>query len=54
VSIPLAGLEDLAGGSGIAPETEVLLPAGVRHRQLAVRTLILGMLPALDDGRPPS
>jgi len=52
VSIPLAQLEDLVDGSGIAPEIEVLLPAGVRHRQLAVRTLILGMLLALDDGRP--
>jgi hypothetical protein len=52
VSIPLAELEDLVDGSGIAPEIEVLLPAGVRHRQLAVRTLILGMLLALDDGRP--
>jgi hypothetical protein len=52
VSIPLAELEDLLDGSGIAPEIEVLLPAGVRHRQLAVRTLILGMLLTLDDGRP--
>jgi len=52
VSIPLAELEDLIDGSGIAPEIEVLLPAGVRHRQLAVRTLILGMLLTLDDGRP--
>ena len=52
MSIPLAGLEDLLDGSGIAPEIEVLLPAGVRHRQLAVRTLILGMLLTLDDGRP--
>ena len=52
MSIPLAELEDLVDGSGIAPEIEVLLPAGVRHRQLAVRTLILGMLLALDDGRP--
>ncbi|HET9974631.1 MAG TPA: hypothetical protein VFQ68_40810 [Streptosporangiaceae bacterium] len=52
MSIPLAELEDLIDGSGIAPEIEVLLPAGVRHRQLAVRTLILGMLLTLDDGRP--
>jgi hypothetical protein len=52
VSIPLAELEDLLDGSGIAPEIEVLLPAGVRHRQPAVRTLILGMLLTLDDGRP--
>ena len=52
MSIPLAVLEGLIDGSGIAPEIEVLLPAGVRHRQLAVRTLILGMLLTLDDGRP--
>ena len=52
MSIPLAELEDLIDGSGIAPGIEVLLPAGVRHRQLAVRTLILGMLLTLDDGRP--
>ena len=30
----------------------MLLPVGVRHRQLAVRTLILGMLLTLDGRRP--
>jgi hypothetical protein len=44
VSIPLAVLEAITDASGIALRIEVLLPAGVRHRQLRVRTLILGML----------
>jgi len=52
VSIPLAVLEAITDGSGIALRIEVLLPAGVRHRQLRVRTLILGMLLALADRRP--
>jgi len=52
VSISLAVLEDLVDGSGVAARIEVLLPVGVRHRQLAVRTLILGMLLTLDGRRP--
>jgi hypothetical protein len=52
VTIPLAVLEAIIDASGIAPRIEVLLPAGVRHRQLGVRTLFLGMLLALADGRP--
>src|SRR5262249_49901348 len=35
-----------------APRIEVLLPTGVRHRQLTVRTLILGMQLTLADDRP--
>jgi hypothetical protein len=52
VSIPLAVAEGITDASGIALRIEVLLPIGVRHRQLRVRTLILGMLLALADRRP--
>src|SRR5262249_57847055 len=52
VSIPLAVLEAITDGSGIALRIEVLPPAGVRHRQLRVRTLIPGMLPAPGGPRP--
>lgn len=52
MSIPLAVAEGITDASGIALRIEVLLPIGVRHRQLRVRTLILGMLLALADRRP--
>jgi hypothetical protein len=52
VSIPLAVLERIIGDSRAAPRIEALLPAGVRHRQLKVRTLLLGMLLTLADRRP--
>jgi hypothetical protein len=52
VSIPLAVLECITDASGIALRIEVLLPIGVRHRQLRVRTLILGMLLTLASRRP--
>jgi hypothetical protein len=52
VSISLAVLESITDASGIALRIEVLLPIGVRHRQLRVRTLILGMLLALTSRRP--
>ena len=53
VSIPPATrLEAIIEASGIAPRIEALLPAGVRHRQLRVRTLILGMMLTLADRRP--
>ena len=48
----LARLEDIIDASGAAPRIEALLPTGVRHRQLRVRTLMLGMLLALADRRP--
>jgi hypothetical protein len=48
----LARLEDIIDGSGVAPRIEVLLPAGVRSRQLRVRTLLLGMLLTVADHRP--
>jgi hypothetical protein len=50
--IPLPVLEEITDRSGIAPRIEVLLPIGVRARQLAVRTLLLGMLIVLADHRP--
>jgi hypothetical protein len=49
---PLPALEEVTDRSGIAPRIEVLLPIGVRARQLAVRTLLLGMLIVLADHRP--
>ena len=48
----LTRLEDIIDASGAAPRIEAMLPAGVRHRQLRVRTLLLGMLLALADRRP--
>jgi hypothetical protein len=52
VSIPVAVLEGIIDTSGVALRIEVLLPAGVRHRQLRVRTLILGMLLVLAGRQP--
>jgi hypothetical protein len=52
VSSPLAVLEGIIDTSAIAPVIEALLPRGARHRQLPVRTLLIGMMLALDDGRP--
>jgi hypothetical protein len=50
--IPLAALEKVIDASGAAPRIEALLPAGVRQRQLSARTLLLGMMITLADGRP--
>jgi hypothetical protein len=50
--IPLPVLEEITDRSGIAPRIELLLPLGVRARQLAVRTLLTGMLIVLADHRP--
>ena len=50
--IALPAAEGVLDASGIAPRTEALLPSGARRRQLTVRTLLLGMLLALADGRP--
>ena len=52
MSIPLAGLEEITGASGVAPRIEALLPIGVRHRQLRVRTLLAGMMLSQADHRP--
>jgi hypothetical protein len=50
--IPLPVLEGITDLSGIAPRIELLLPTGVRARQLLARTLLLGMLIVLADHRP--
>jgi hypothetical protein len=50
--IPLAVLEQIIDASGAAPRIEVMLPAGVRRRQLAVRTLLAGLCLAHADHRP--
>ena len=52
MSIPLAVAEGIIDRSRAAPRIEALLPAGVRHRQLQVRTILLGMLLALASRRP--
>ena len=52
MSIPLAAAEDIIDASGIAPAIEDLLPRAVRGRQLSARTLLLGMILTVADGRP--
>lgn len=52
MSNPLRRLEAIIDGSGLPPLIEALLPAGVRHRQLTVHTLILGMMLTQADRRP--
>ena len=50
--ITLPVLEEIIDRSGVAPRIELLLPVGVRVRQLLVRTLLLGMLTVLAGHRP--
>ena len=50
--IPLTVLEEIIDASGVAPQIEAMLPAGVRHRQLRVRTLLAGMMLSQADQRP--
>ena len=52
MSIPLAALEEIIDASGVAPRVEALLPVGVRHRQLRIRTLLAGMLLSQAGQRP--
>ena len=52
MSIPLARIEEIIDASGVAPRIEALLPIGVRHRQLRVRTLLAGMMLTQADHRP--
>ena len=49
---PLAAFEEIIDASGVAPRIEALLPIGVRHRQLRVRTLLAGMMLSQADCRP--
>ena len=49
---PLAAFEEIIDACGVAPQIEALLPIGVRHRQLRVRTLLAGMLLTQADCRP--
>jgi hypothetical protein len=48
----LAALEEVIDRSRAAPRIEVMLPVGVRARQLKARTLLAGMCLAMADGRP--
>jgi hypothetical protein len=48
----LRRLQAVIDASGVPARVEAMLPIGVRPRQLSVRTLLLGMLLALSDGRP--
>ena len=48
----LAALEQVIGSSGVAARIEVLLPAGVRPRQLSVRALLAGMCLTQAAGGP--
>jgi hypothetical protein len=50
--ISLAAFEAVIDASGVAPRIEAMLPAGVRRRQLTVRTLLAGMCLTQADGRP--
>jgi hypothetical protein len=50
--IPLTVAEEIIDASGVAPRIEALLPIGVRHRQLRVRTLLAGMMLTQADHRP--
>ena len=50
--IPLAVFEEIIDASGAAAPIEAMLPAGVRTRQLKVRTLPAGMCLAQADHRP--
>jgi hypothetical protein len=51
VSAQLERVEPIIDASGIARRIEALLPIGVRPRQLRVRTLLIGMVLAMLQGR---
>jgi hypothetical protein len=50
--IALTVLEEIIDVSGVAPRIELMLPTGVRRRQLKIRTLLAGMCLAHADHRP--
>ena len=51
-TVRLDEAEAVVDASGVAERLEAALPVGVRPRQLSVRTLVLGIVVALGDGRP--
>jgi len=52
MSITLATLEAIVDRAQITARVEALMPTGGRPRQLSVRTLLVGILAAIADGRP--
>ena len=50
--IPLAVFEEIIDASGVAQRIEAMMPIGVRHRQLRVRTLLAGMMLSQAGHRP--
>jgi hypothetical protein len=52
VTVTLADIERIVGGSGAGEAIEALLPPAVRGRQLTAGTLLTGKMLALADGRP--
>lgn len=52
MSATLAELEAVVDASGVAAAIEAAMPTGGRPRQLPVRSLLVGVLLALDDDRP--
>ena len=50
--ISLAVFEAVIDASGVAPRIEALLPAGVRRRQLTVRTLLANQRRLCRQPRP--
>ena len=50
-ALTLAAIEGVVDDAQVASRLEVLLPVGVRPRQLSVRTLLIGIMLALSDGR---
>jgi hypothetical protein len=48
----LCRLQEIIDASGVPLLIESRLPIGVRPRQLPVRTLLIGILATLTDGRP--
>jgi hypothetical protein len=51
VSAEREQIEQIIDASGIASEIELMLPIGIRPRQLKIRTLLIGMTLALRAGR---
>ena len=51
-ALTLRRLEEIVDASGVAVALELRLPIGVRPRQLSVRTLLIGILLVIADGRP--